>query len=127
MVEEHLKNWRELPVKNYKAGEEIDYAGTIYRMAYSYDDDDAGEAADLLEKFLQGDGVGETAACGTGACAAAVAAAHAGAIRLPVDVFLTGGTLHIDWDGAGEVLMTGHCQELGTLDTARLTGAGDSL
>ena len=57
-------------------------------------------------------GVGETAACGTGACAAAVAAAHAGVIRLPVDVFLAGGTLHIDWDGEGEVLMTGPCQEL---------------
>ncbi|MCY3000649.1 MAG: diaminopimelate epimerase [Planctomycetota bacterium] len=57
-------------------------------------------------------GVGETAACGTGACATAVAALREGKLVLPVDIELPGGTLRVDWDGAGEVLLTGPCEVL---------------
>lgn len=57
-------------------------------------------------------GVGETAACGTGACATAVAALREGRLQLPVDIELPGGTLRVDWDGAGEVLLTGPCEVL---------------
>ena len=51
-------------------------------------------------------GAGETLACGTGACAAAVAGIRRGLLRSPVDVETRGGVLSIAWDG-GPVLMTG--------------------
>jgi len=52
-------------------------------------------------------GVGETFSCGTGACAAAVAAAYAGHTARRVTVDLRGGRLHIDWTSAGPGVMTG--------------------
>jgi len=53
-------------------------------------------------------GVGETLACGTGACAAAVAGIQRGLLATPVSVTMRGGTLRIDWAGEGEpVMMTG--------------------
>jgi diaminopimelate epimerase len=51
-------------------------------------------------------GAGETLACGTGACAAAVSAIRRGFADTPVRVEARGGTLTIDWHG-GAVLMTG--------------------
>jgi diaminopimelate epimerase len=57
-------------------------------------------------------GVGETRACGTGACAAAVSAIHKGFCGSPVDVDLPGGVLTIGVDGAGHVLMTGPAAEV---------------
>jgi diaminopimelate epimerase len=54
-------------------------------------------------------GVGETLACGSGACAAAVAAIRQGFVRSPVTVHTRGGLLTIAWQGA-EVLMTGPAQ-----------------
>ena len=52
-------------------------------------------------------GAGLTLACGTGACAVAVAARLHGYVDGEVDVTLPGGTLSIEWDGAGEVFLTG--------------------
>ncbi len=53
-------------------------------------------------------GAGETLACGTGACATAVAAVLNGLTDRDVDVDLTGGTLHIAWSETdGGVRMTG--------------------
>lgn len=53
-------------------------------------------------------GVGETQACGTGACAAAVVNIAAGRVNNNVSVTLPGGTLQIEWQGEGHpVLMTG--------------------
>lgn len=53
-------------------------------------------------------GAGETLACGTGACATAVAGVLNGLTDREVDVELTGGRLHIVWREAdGRVLMTG--------------------
>lgn len=53
-------------------------------------------------------GAGETQACGTGACAAAVAAIRQGWMDSPVQLELPGGKLHIEWAGPGEpVMMTG--------------------
>jgi diaminopimelate epimerase len=52
-------------------------------------------------------GTGETLACGTGACAAAVAAAARGLTERTVDVMLPGGTLTIEWRDDNHVLMTG--------------------
>ena len=53
-------------------------------------------------------GAGETMACGTGACAVAVAASLNGFTGRQVKVFLKGGTLDIVWNEAdNHVLMTG--------------------
>ncbi|WP_028695605.1 diaminopimelate epimerase [Pseudomonas cremoricolorata] len=53
-------------------------------------------------------GAGETQACGTGACAAAVAAISQGWMDSPVHLDLPGGRLHIEWSGPGmPVRMTG--------------------
>lgn len=52
-------------------------------------------------------GVGETLACGTGACAIGVASSLHGFADSPVNVRLPGGTLVIEWDGEGDVLLSG--------------------
>ena len=52
-------------------------------------------------------GAGETMACGTGACAAAVACMKRGLTDNCVSVHLKGGDLKIEWDGIGDVFMTG--------------------
>lgn len=53
-------------------------------------------------------GVGETQACGTGACGAVVSGRVQGLLDSTVKVNLPGGSLSISWQGPGEpVLMTG--------------------
>lgn len=52
-------------------------------------------------------GVGETKACGTGACAAAFVAFRRGYIGNEVSVKLPGGVLFIEITDNGEILMTG--------------------
>jgi len=53
-------------------------------------------------------GVGETLACGTGACAAAVAGIRRGLLDSPVRIDARGGQLSIAWDGEGQpVYLTG--------------------
>ena len=53
-------------------------------------------------------GVGETLACGTGACAAVVAGIRLGWLERRVDVHTRGGELAIEWPADdASVLMTG--------------------
>ena len=52
-------------------------------------------------------GAGLTQACGTGACATAVAAIRRRLVDSPVDVHLPGGTLRIAWQPGGPVRMSG--------------------
>ena len=54
-------------------------------------------------------GVGETQACGTGACAAVVAGVRLGLLNsgVPVKVRLPGGELFISWQNGDDVMMTG--------------------
>ena len=53
-------------------------------------------------------GSGITMACGTGACATAVAAASLNLSSRKSDIIMDGGTLHIEWDEAtNHVMMTG--------------------
>ena len=53
-------------------------------------------------------GVGETIACGSGACAAVVSGIHAGKLSNCVRATLRGGDLSISWHGEGKsVMMTG--------------------
>ncbi|MDX1915632.1 MAG: diaminopimelate epimerase [Methylophilus sp.] len=53
-------------------------------------------------------GTGETLACGTGACAAAVSGIQLGLLKSPVQVSTRGGQLTIEWAGEDQpVMMTG--------------------
>ena len=68
-------------------------------------------------------GAGETLACGSGACAAAVAGRQRGLLDDKVEVKLTGGTLRVSWAGEGEpVWMTGPAISVfeGTIDLDNL-------
>jgi diaminopimelate epimerase len=57
-------------------------------------------------------GVGLTRACGTGACATAVAAIRSRRVTGPVAVSLPGGTLEIDWQVDGDIIMRGPATEV---------------
>jgi diaminopimelate epimerase len=64
-------------------------------------------------------GVGETLACGTGACAAAVIARSRGLVNERVLVRLRGGELVISWPGSDEpVWMSGPAEQVfdGTIE-----------
>ncbi|MDV2467899.1 diaminopimelate epimerase [Acinetobacter chinensis] len=52
-------------------------------------------------------GVGETMACGTGACAAAVSGMRRGLLASSVEIELAGGKLQIEWKEGDVVWMTG--------------------
>lgn len=52
-------------------------------------------------------GVGETLACGTGACAAAVSGMRRGLLSSKVEIELAGGKLQIEWKEGDVVWMTG--------------------
>ena len=56
-------------------------------------------------------GAGETLACGTGACAAAVLAIKNHQLQSPVQVDLNGGRLTIHWQGEDNpIFMSGPCE-----------------
>jgi len=57
-------------------------------------------------------GVGVTLACGTGACAALVAASQAGLAGRSARVDLPGGTLEVTWEPEGPVRLTGPARHL---------------
>ena len=57
-------------------------------------------------------GAGETLACGSGACAIAVAARLLSYVDNQVDIILPGGTLTLFWDRVGEVLLSGSVEEV---------------
>jgi diaminopimelate epimerase len=70
-------------------------------------------------------GVGETMACGTGACAVAVASLRLGLVSGPtVRVELLGGTLELTWRPGETVTMTGPAAEVahGTIMPGLLAG-----
>jgi diaminopimelate epimerase len=52
-------------------------------------------------------GAGETLACGSGCCAAMVAAHLKGLVAERVDITQPGGLLTVEWDGKGEVFLGG--------------------
>jgi diaminopimelate epimerase len=70
-------------------------------------------------------GIGETMACGTGACAALVAAADAGLVARHATVRFPGGLLDVDWRD-DEVLLRGPAERVfeATIDEAWLNARG---
>ena len=71
-------------------------------------------------------GAGLTLACGSGACAALVAAVRRSLSKRKATMELDGGTLEVEWIENGHVLMTGPTAIAfrGTIDPALLNGAG---
>jgi diaminopimelate epimerase len=61
----------------------------------------------LIEARVWERGAGETLACGTGACAVAVAARLRNLIDDKANIGLPGGILGVEWDGVGEVFLGG--------------------
>ena len=59
-------------------------------------------------------GVGETLACGSGACAIAVVSHLKKLINETVDIILSGGILTISWNGSGDVFLKGPVEEVYT-------------
>lgn len=70
-------------------------------------------------------GVGETLACGTGACAVAFTAARDHQLRSPITVTLPGGDLTVEIDDDGRTFMTGPATFVfsATIDTDALQAA----
>ena len=67
----------------------------------------ASIADDAIKLHVWERGAGLTLACGTGACATAVAAISRGLAESPVEVRLPGGPLTIAWEKGGTIRMTG--------------------
>jgi diaminopimelate epimerase len=78
------------------------------------------EARDRIMLRVWERGAGLTRACGTGACATAVAAIRAGLVDSPVTVALPGGELLIDWTPGGTISMSGPAAHV-------FTGQADGL
>ena len=72
-------------------------------------------------------GAGLTLACGTGACATAVAAIRSKKVRSPVRVTMPGGALTIGWSPGEPITMTGDARHVfsGTIDLDALTGGNN--
>ncbi len=68
-------------------------------------------AKDHLRLHVWERGAGLTLACGTGACATAIAAIRRGITGRRVTVTLPGGDLVIEWPEGGTIRMTGPAQE----------------
>jgi diaminopimelate epimerase len=80
------------------------------------------EARDRIRLRVWERGAGATLACGTGACATAVAAIRAGLVDSGVTVALPGGELRVDWVPGSTITMTGPAAHVftGELDLAAL-------
>ena len=74
-----------------------------------------GPSALTMRTFERG--VGLTRACGTGACAAAVAAIRTKRATGPVEVSMPGGSLTIDWREGESIRMTGPATHVFTGET----------
>jgi diaminopimelate epimerase len=69
-------------------------------------------ARDRIEARIWERGVGETLACGTGVSAVFVAAHLAGQVDNRATVTQPGGDLVVEWDGTGEVFLSGPAVEV---------------
>lgn len=67
----------------------------------------ASVSNDAIDLRVWERGVGETRACGTGACATATAFIRQRLVSSPVVVNLKGGPLSIEWQTGGDIWMTG--------------------
>ena len=73
------------------------------------------EAPDRVRILIWERGVGPTEASGTGACAAAVAAAAFGGANRACDVIAPGGVQHVEWT-ADDIWLTGWAEIIGRIE-----------
>jgi diaminopimelate epimerase len=78
----------------------------------------AGAEAGELTMRVSERGVGETFSCGTGACAAAVAAREWGLVGDVVTVHQPGGALEVTTAGDGTLLLTGPATHVATVEVS---------
>ncbi|HEY7802229.1 MAG TPA: diaminopimelate epimerase, partial [Dehalococcoidia bacterium] len=57
-------------------------------------------------------GVGETLSCGSGASATMVAGRLLGLLGDRLELRVPGGTLQLEWDGEGDVILSGPVEEV---------------
>jgi diaminopimelate epimerase len=69
-------------------------------------------AQDRAEMRVWERGVGETLSCGSGAAATMVAARLLGLAGSSLELKVPGGVLHLEWDGEGDVVLTGPVAEV---------------
>jgi diaminopimelate epimerase len=83
------------------------------------------EARDAITVRTWERGAGLTRACGSAACATAVAAARIGLTDRTVTVTVPGGPLRIEWRADNHIIMTGpaELEHEGSLDDGRLAAA----
>ena len=109
----HAVSFIETPVADYplaEVGPEVEYSSAFpTRVNYSVAN---VLGRDRLAARTWERGVGETLACGTGACAMAVAARLHRWIDETVTVQVPGGELRVTWSGRGPVYLEGPAQEV---------------
>jgi diaminopimelate epimerase len=104
----HAVHFTENPVSEFPlamtgpevAASEIFPEGTNFEVARVID-------VKHIEARVWERGVGETLACGSGACAIAVASMIHGYTDNRVGIELPGGILTVEWDGEGDVFLSG--------------------
>jgi len=104
----HAIHFIESPVKEFP----LETTGPLVEKHNIFPDRANFEVARVLsEKEIEARvwerGVGETLACGSGACAIAVAAQLKSYAGKNIDIRLPGGKLEVSWDGKGEVFLAG--------------------
>lgn len=116
-----VDDWNALPASLFKGGApsletfDVDAVGAYFESHGAFPEKTNVEFACVgpegiaMRVFERG--CGETMACGTGACATLAAAAITGRSERENDVLLRGGTLHILWDEADHIIMTGPATE----------------
>ena len=96
----------------------LDHIGSFFNS--SKDIFPVGINVEVVERLSEGHikiriyerGVGETAACGSGACASVIALRRQRLVQDEVRVGLPGGSLGVTWPGQGDVYLTGPAEHV---------------
>jgi diaminopimelate epimerase len=104
----HAVHFTEDPVSNYP----LTQIGPAVEQHQLFPDETNFEVVHIIDRKVAEArvwerGCGETFACGTGACAIAVAGKLLGYLDSKVEIKLPGGKLQVEWDGKGEVYQGG--------------------
>jgi diaminopimelate epimerase len=104
----HAVHFATVPIQDYP----LAYMGPKVEQHQLFPDETNFEVVNIInretvEARVWERGCGETFACGTGACAIAVAGKLLGRLDNKVEVLLPGGKLQVEWDGKGAVYLGG--------------------
>lgn len=120
----HAVHFTEIPVADFP----LEKVGCLMEHHAAFTDGANFEIVNItdrgrVEARVWERGVGETLACGSGACAIGVAGRLLGKLDQPVDVTLPGGVLRVDWDGSNGVFLSGPAETVFTGDWAEQADA----